>query len=65
MHMDHGPGRRGERAERWRERAEEARAIAAILRDADAKRIMIRIPKGYDILAKRAQARQARKKDAA
>jgi len=65
MHGDHGSGRRGESAQHWRECAEEVRAIAAMFRDADAKHIMLQIAGGYELLAKRAQARQARTKNAA
>jgi hypothetical protein len=40
----------------WRERAEEARVIAARMRDPDAKRSMEQVASGYDALADRAEA---------
>lgn len=39
----------------WRERAEEARAIAEGLDDPECVRIMLRIAEGYDQVADRAQ----------
>jgi hypothetical protein len=41
----------------WRNRAEEARAIAESLANAEAKRIMNGIAEDYERLAKRAEAR--------
>ena len=40
--------------EHWRQRAEEARILAQLLADQDAKHIMLNIASGYDTLAKRA-----------
>jgi hypothetical protein len=45
----------------WLGRAEEARAIAEDMRDAESKRIMLGIADDYDKLAKRAQERLRRK----
>ena len=39
----------------WRDRADEARAIAASLSDPESKRIMIAIAENYDRLAERAE----------
>ena len=39
----------------WRERAEEARAIADQLTDPDSKRRMLRVAKDYEELARRAE----------
>ena len=41
----------------WRERAEEARAIADQLTDPDSKRRMLRVAKDYEELARRAEKR--------
>jgi hypothetical protein len=46
---------------RWLLRAEEARAVAGQLGDAEAKRIMLQIADSYTLLAQRAQARADRK----
>jgi hypothetical protein len=43
----------------WRQRAEEARALAGQLNDLDAKIAMLRIADEYERLAKRASARVA------
>ena len=50
-------------AERWRTLAAEARAAADELTDPEAKRIMISIAVGYDVLARRAEARRKNQKD--
>jgi hypothetical protein len=44
-------------AEHWWGRAEEARTIAEIMTDAEARRIMFDIAEGYDRLAERAADR--------
>jgi hypothetical protein len=36
--------------------AEEARAVAARMRDAESRRELLHIARGYDVLAKRAEA---------
>jgi hypothetical protein len=46
--------------EHWRSRAEEVRAVAEQLSDAEAKRTMLRIATDYDRLAEHAEL-QARK----
>ena len=46
----------------WLGRAEETRAIAEDMRDAESKRIMLGIADDYDKLAKRAQERRSREK---
>jgi hypothetical protein len=46
--------------EMWRALAREARACAAEMTDAAARRIMQEIAAGYDLLAERAEAQQAR-----
>jgi len=43
----------------WRERAEEARAKAAEMRDRDARQAMLDIANSYDHLAKMAERRGA------
>jgi hypothetical protein len=45
-------------AERWHNLAAEARAVADELTDLDAKAVMLEIAKGYDLLARRAEARE-------
>ena len=45
--------------DRWRERAEEARAMADQMTDADTRRIMLSIAQGYDEMAERAEQRLA------
>jgi hypothetical protein len=49
-------------AEHWWSRAEEARTIAEIMTDPEARRIMFDIAEGYDRLAERAAERVARRK---
>ena len=44
-------------AEHWWGRAEEARTIAEIITDPEARRIMFDIAEGYDRLAERAEDR--------
>jgi hypothetical protein len=41
----------------WRNRADEARAIAVQMRDTHTKAIMLKIAQDYEKLAKRAEAR--------
>ena len=48
----------------WRDRAEEARAMAEELTDPDAKRKMLRSAADYDELARRAEKRVRAKKGA-
>jgi hypothetical protein len=43
----------------WRNRAEEARAMATEIRDPQARATMLRIAEGYDDMATRAEARGA------
>ena len=41
----------------WRQMAEEARAVATQnMRDAESRRELLQIARGYDVLAKRAEA---------
>ena len=47
--------------ERWRALAAEARATAAQMVDAEARRLMINIAAGYEHLADRAKARKDQK----
>jgi hypothetical protein len=49
--------------ERWRALAAEARAAANELTDPEVKRIMLRIATGYEVLARRAEARKKDHKD--
>ncbi len=44
----------------WRGRAEQARAIAEEMGDADSRRIMLSIAQGYEDMADRAEKRLAR-----
>ena len=44
----------------WRERAEEARAVAGQLNHPEAKRIMLGIAEGYERMAKLAEERLAK-----
>ena len=46
--------------ERWRALASEARAQAEQMTDAEAKRIMLNIAEGYDLLARHAESRKRR-----
>jgi hypothetical protein len=39
----------------WRERADEARAVAEIVRDPDAKQAMLKVAEGYERLVKLAE----------
>jgi hypothetical protein len=48
-------------AERWRSLAAEAHAIAVEMTDPEAKRIMLGIAAGYELLARHAQSRKDRK----
>ena len=57
------PGHIANDAKRWRERAEEARTIAATLNDPVAKRMMLDIAESYEKLAERAEQRAADKPD--
>jgi hypothetical protein len=51
-------------AKHWRARAEEARAMADHIIDADARQAMQQVAAGYDRLAERAQARHLIKAEA-
>jgi hypothetical protein len=44
----------------WRERADEARTTAALIRDAETKATMLRIANDYERLARRTEERLAR-----
>jgi hypothetical protein len=46
--------------ERWQALASEARAHAEQMTDAEAKRIMLNIAEGYDLLARHAESRKRR-----
>jgi hypothetical protein len=46
-------------ADHWRQRAKEARDLAAQMDDEDARRTMLRIAHDYDRIADRAEARQS------
>ena len=48
--------------EYWRRRAEEARALAKMLEDPEARRMMMGVVEGYERLAEYAEARHASKK---
>jgi hypothetical protein len=50
-------------AERWRTLATEARAAAEQLADPEAKRILLHIAEGYELLGRRARARKKESKD--
>ena len=41
----------------WRQRAEEARAAAAKMRDGEAKRLLLEVAGSYDKIARRIKAR--------
>ena len=60
--MSNGPGGYLFDAEHWRDRAEEARTLAAGISDHKAKATMLDIAKGYDTMAEHAQARAAKAK---
>ena len=45
-------------AKHWRERAEEARAVAGSMKDLVARETMLKIAEDYDKLAKRAELRE-------
>ena len=47
--------------EHWRDRADEARAMAAHIDDPVAQRAMLVIAEGYEIIAKRAEERVQRR----
>jgi len=49
--------------EHWRDRAEEARAVASQMTDPRAKATMLDIAKGYDTMAEHAQARAVKAKE--
>jgi hypothetical protein len=44
----------------WRQRAEEARAVAEQMADPEARRMMLNIADGYDKLAQRAEERMGK-----
>jgi len=46
-----------DKPERWRKRAEEARAVGAGMHNPETKRIMEEIARSYEILADRAEQR--------
>ena len=48
--------------EYWRSRAEEARALAEMLEDPEAKRMMMGVVEGYEQLAKYSEVRQKQRK---
>lgn len=48
--------------ERWRSLAAEARVLAGNMTDAEARRLMLSIAAGYDLLADHAKARKVREK---
>ena len=48
-------------AERWRTLAAEALAIAEMMTDPEARRVMLFIAEGYRLLAERAEARKDQK----
>ena len=49
-------------AKYWRDKAEEARAMAGEMRDPVAKALMTDIARKYDLMAERAAMREAREK---
>ena len=49
-----------DKPDRWRKRAEEARAIAEKLATPDAKRTMLDLAASYEVLARRAEERARR-----
>lgn len=57
------PGRLLNDAKHWRERAEEARAVAATLNDPEAEQMMLEIAESYEMLAQLAEQRAADKPD--
>ena len=46
--------------EHWRQRAKEARALAEKLSDAEAKKAMLRVAEGYELVAERAEVQLPR-----
>jgi hypothetical protein len=52
------PSKNVDVAEHWRKLALEARAVANELTDPDAKRIMLDIAEGYELLTRRAEQRE-------
>jgi len=46
-------------AEYWRNRAEEARAVATQMKDAHTKAVMLQIAQDYEKLAERAEQRES------
>lgn len=48
--------------EYWRKRAEEARTLADMLEDKEAKRMMLHVVEGYERLASHAEARDKQRK---
>lgn len=47
-------------AKHWRERAEEARRVAAELADIESRKLMLKVAADYDRLAERADLRAAK-----
>jgi hypothetical protein len=54
-----------DKPEHWHQRAKQIRAVTAAMSDLDAKRIMLDIAEAYDLLAKRAEDRAARRRSSA
>jgi hypothetical protein len=50
-------------AKHWRERAEEARRIAAELTDPESRKLMLKVAADYDRLAERAEIRVGKDSD--